>query len=167
VGSPRAELSHVHIVCYLGSVLLAVRPRSKSYARRFAGAEAWTRRAALTSLTLIAFIVSAVVGMVHDATSLHVQCAEHGELIHREAAAAPQLDSSPDALLGAVPVRSVAPAHEHCALASAMRGAHEAARPCLSIVQRLETPQPAAPPVERGATTALLFRTAPKTSPPA
>jgi hypothetical protein len=121
------------------------------------------------ALTALAFVLSGLIGLVHEATTRHVRCAEHGELMHGDPAVAtravikaPGLDST---------VRDAGPAihrHEHCSLTSTTRASRVAVRPPAVV---------AAPVAISDVATATaraivspgdsLYRTAPKTSPPA
>lgn len=119
----------------------------------------------LAALTMLAFVVSSLIGIVHEATTKHVRCAEHGELIHGDATTktgAPALD----------PVARERPpaatrGHEHCSLMSAMRESRVVS-PAPAIVPAPVAIRDLAVGMPRvvSARGADLYRTAPKTSPP-
>lgn len=118
------------------------------------------------ALTALAFALSTLIGLVHEATTRHVQCAEHGEQIHS--------DASP--LARRVPANSLQQqtgatqhGHEHCLLAAAQRTERLApSAPVLaSVATGHATIIAAAPPSEALAPPRHVYRTAPKTSPPA
>lgn len=132
------------------------------------------------ALTALAFVLSSLFGLIHEGTTTHIRCAEHGELIDgRPAVARPSSTSAvsgartanPAALGRSAVVRDLEAialhGQEHCALASAMRESRIAPRP----------PVIAPAPVAIGdlqltvvrvaaAHHRDLYRTAPKTSPP-
>jgi hypothetical protein len=118
------------------------------------------------ALTALVFVASSWFGMVHEATTCHVRCAEHGELVDAPNAG-PRRAADPSAL-----VRDAdAPAlrgHDHCSLASALRASRIAARPpALHAALVAVADVAAAPPSAGTARATHLYRTAPKTSPPA
>jgi len=130
------------------------------------------------ALTALAFVLSSLFGLIHEGTTTHVRCAEHGELIDGgPTVATPSSTVASHARLvhaergrGAAVRELDAIAlhgHEHCTLASAMRESR--------VVPR--TPVVAPAPVAVGALELAvasvavahhraLYRTAPKTSPP-
>jgi hypothetical protein len=132
------------------------------------------------ALTALAFVLSSLFGLIHEGTTTHIRCAEHGELIDGGPAVAGPSGTSavsrvrmanPTALGRSAVVRDLEAialhGHEHCALASAMRESRIIARP----------PVIAPAPVAIGdieltvvrvaaAHHRDLYRTAPKTSPP-
>src|SRR3954471_3740041 len=73
-------------------------------------------RAALTAL---AFVIAGVIGVVHTATTQHVRCAEHGELIHGDAPSAVAVAPSTDSTAHQRPSPATH-GHEHCSLATAL-----------------------------------------------
>jgi len=133
---------------------------------------AWLRgRAALTAL---AFVLSSWFGVLHESTTTHVRCAQHGELMDTraggDAAARNALAVAPGTI--EANVRDVAATttggHEHCALASAIRESRVVpASPALvAALVAVAEPLALAATVEAPRDRAL-YRTAPKTSPPA
>lgn len=110
-------------------------------------------------------MLSSLIGLVHEATTRHVQCAEHGEQIHSEGAptgrAAP--DHSAQSSSGAA-----AHGHEHCLIASATRASRIApSAPTIEPARCATTELTRVATRDAAATTDRLYRTAPKTSPPA
>jgi predicted phage tail protein len=129
---------------------------------------AWDRRVS-AAVAALAFVFASLLGMVHDATTSHVRCAEHGELVDSDrlpatsALAGPARDTIASAQRSARGLGDV-----HCLLASALRQSRIAPRlPTLAaaIVQIAELAT--APPPAAHATSTGLYRIAPKTSPPA
>jgi hypothetical protein len=117
------------------------------------------------ALTALVFVVSSWFGMVHEATTRHVQCAEHGELVDAPSTAAHRQSSRGAAVRDAG--EPAAHGHEHCSLMSATRASRIAARPptlhsALIAISEVAT----APPGGGTARATHLYRTAPKTSPP-
>lgn len=127
------------------------------------------------AVTALVFVVSSLLGMVHEATTRHVRCAEHGELV--DAAARPGEPARRTAAVERATDPSVvrdatAPAardgHEHCSLVSTIRASRIAARPpALQGAPIAISDVATAPPGAVTARATALYRTAPKTSPPA
>lgn len=121
------------------------------------------------ALIAFALVLSSLAGLAHEATTRHVQCAEHGEQIHSDAVAM---------VAGALVAGDGAPAvqhqpataihgHEHCLMASATRESRIAPAPpsigsALVASTALATLVPHVD-VVRGV---RIYLTAPKTSPP-
>jgi hypothetical protein len=130
------------------------------------------RRARTTSrvqaaLTALAFVLASLFGVLHEATTIHVRCTEHGELIHRDATVANTASADRDAVVRDMRVETK-PSHEHCSLTSSTRESRLVPRPpaIVSIPMassRLALIGPRTTPTRGGG----LYRTAPKTSPPA
>ena len=120
--------------------------------------------------TLLVFVLASWIGARHDATTLHVRCAQHGELIDRGAPLAGEARSAasdrargvhhaPDDAVGG---------HAHCTLSSVIRTSRIVPDPLVLV---------AAPVAVVARTVAAVhvavirdrarYRTAPKTSPPA
>jgi hypothetical protein len=126
------------------------------------------------ALTALAFVLSSLIGMVHEATTRHVRCAEHGELVHAAAAttaasATPPTTQAPD--LHSI-VRDFEAAtlhgHEHCLLTSTTRESRIELRAPAVVTDRIAISDAAeAVPRLAAAPHGGLYRTAPKTSPPA
>jgi hypothetical protein len=121
-------------------------------------------RAALTSL---AFLVASLIGMLHEATTVHVRCAAHGELIDGGAVTGPASPPARDALSQSQSQSSVL-GDDHCLLASAMRESR-AVSTSPALVAASITVDDVAMALSAGVQTAAasLYRIAPKTSPPA
>jgi len=121
------------------------------------------------ALAAFAFVFAGLLGMVHDATTSHVRCAAHGELVDSDAGPANTAVASPQRdTLTAAQHAARGLDDEHCLLASAIRESRVAPRAQGAIaaavrVAELATLAPPAVP----ATAASLYRIAPKTSPPA
>jgi hypothetical protein len=132
------------------------------------------------ALTALAFVLSSLFGLIHEGTTTHIRCAEHGELIDGgPAVASPARTGAAHAArmanraalgVGAV-VRDLDAialhGHEHCALASAMRESRVVPRPPVVVpatvaIGDLELTLPRVAAVHHRD----LYRTAPKTSPP-
>jgi hypothetical protein len=120
------------------------------------------------ALTALAFVLASLFGILHEAATAHVRCAEHGELIHRDATVASTDGSAHAQFLDGLRAEAV-PGHEHCSLVSATRESRLVPRPpaiASSPVASAAAPvvtSPRAVPARAGS----LYRTAPKTSPPA
>ncbi len=121
---------------------------------------------ALAALLGIVFVVANLVGFVHEATTAHVRCAEHGELVHGETGRTIDVAShatlAPDG--GATAVRG----HEHCDLASLIRESRCAPQaPVLALGPVTIQTHATAPDTVATLREASVYRIAPKTSPPA
>jgi hypothetical protein len=117
------------------------------------------------ALTAIAFVLASLIGLVHEATTRHVQCAEHGEQIHDASAVAGR--AAPDH--SATPQRdATAHGHEHCLMASATRASRIApSAPAIAARPAAIASIDRAPARGACAPSTCVYRTAPKTSPPA
>ena len=120
------------------------------------------------ALTAFVFMATSLLGVLHEATTSHVRCAAHGELVDSDApaSAATVAPAAHDTLDRAQPL-SRAHGDEHCLLASALRASRIAPRvpaiaAAVAVVDDVVVvaPRPIAAP-------AGLYRIAPKTSPPA
>jgi hypothetical protein len=132
------------------------------------------------AVTALAFVLSSLFGLIHEGTTTHIRCAEHGELIDggpsvaspaNTGAAPAARTANPAALGGGAVVRDLAAiaqhGHEHCTLASAMRQSRVVPRPPMVVpatvaIGDLELTSPRVAAVHHRD----LYRTAPKTSPP-
>ncbi|HET9624362.1 MAG TPA: hypothetical protein VFP84_23480 [Kofleriaceae bacterium] len=121
------------------------------------------------ALTAIAFVVSCVIGMVHEARTRHVRCAEHGELVHVASPSGPaRADSPRHASVRATGGLATLVEHEHCTLLPATRDARPAVRGPALVAHRVAVADlPRATCDLPGLPQPRLYRTAPKTSPPA
>jgi hypothetical protein len=125
------------------------------------------------ALTALAFVLSSLIGMVHEATTRHVRCAEHGELVHAVAtvAASATPATSPADDHDSI-VRDLAATtrhgHEHCLLTSTTRESRiELRSPAIVTDHIAISDATVAVPRLAAGPRAGLYRTAPKTSPPA
>ena len=143
-------------------------PRSRSVLCQELVSPARHPRFTAVSRVLIAMVFGLVVSvnLVHEATTTHIRCAEHGELSHvvsddaTEAAVAPGADS----IVHSRPALELE--HEHCVLGCGAWGGDGQSPPALGVglaEHRLTIAVPRLAAVHRGG----LYRTAPKTSPPA
>ena len=121
------------------------------------------------AVAAFALVFASLLGMVHEATTSHVRCAEHGELVDSDRLPATSALAGPARDTIASAQRSAhASGDVHCLLASALRQSRIAPRPptvAAAIVQIAELAT--APPPAARATSTSLYRIAPKTSPPA
>jgi hypothetical protein len=113
-------------------------------------------------------LLAQVLTAAHEATEMHVRCAEHGELSHvgvLAAAADASRPSRPDAGLDGTSARE-AGGHAHCAFLAARR--RETARPILLVALAPEpAPRPDPHPAPRLAPPARrILLSAPKMAPP-
>jgi hypothetical protein len=118
------------------------------------------------ALAAAMFVVASLLGIVHEATTTHVRCAAHGELVDSAAPVGAVAGPARDAIDRAAPL-SRAHGDEHCLLASALRESRIAPRaPAIAAVavavDDVAVVVPSAVPAPAG-----LYRIAPKTSPPA
>jgi hypothetical protein len=145
------------------------------------------------ALTALAFALSSLFGLIHEGTTTHVRCAEHGELIDGAPVAAPTggalvdharpVTASRGAALRAFERQSrevqddkgarvardvlVTHGHDHCAMASAMRESRAVPRaPAVAAAPVGIGQLDIAAPLLAVALHGELYRTAPKTSPP-
>lgn len=124
-----------------------------------------TRRPHGAVLLAASFLLAQLVGLVHQSTEQHSVCPEHGELIHGRTVAGAW--SGTDAEARRVPQ---APREDHdiCELAIAGHERTAPPDPPVAIDTAPERGREAAPPPGRPAGAPFaLYRTAPKTSPPA
>lgn len=144
----------------------------------------------VAALSLFAFVMGNLGALVHEATTTHVRCPEHGELVHGGAPAdetdAEQASASLSARLQALVSASQGPAEPADpraggALPRSTSHEHDHCYICCASRERLAGVSVARPdpdaPVPAHAALALatgnqpagrtLYRTAPKTSPPA
>jgi hypothetical protein len=118
------------------------------------------------ALTALAFVLASLLGVVHEATTIHVRCAEHGELIHRDATLATTASADRDAVVRDLRAETK-PSHEHCSLTSSTRDSRLVPRPPAIASAPVAISRFAiAGPLVAVARAGALYRTAPKTSPP-
>ena len=118
-------------------------------------------QAALTALT---FVVAGVFSLVHEATTAHVRCGEHGELTHVD----PGVHTT--ATHGETPVAEGQPpasthAHEHCMFQGAAHSVPPQPAPAITAIP-VATDHLAIADLPAVAARDALYRIAPKTSPP-
>jgi hypothetical protein len=129
-----------------------------------------TRRSrALAALVGVAFVLSSLIGLVHEATTSHIRCAEHGELIHGEpGAVSTSVAMSHATLERGLGTDGHARGHEHCQLTFSTHESRCAPRPPVVVAAPAVVGELAAAPLRTLVVRpASLYRTAPKTSPPA
>jgi len=121
---------------------------------------------ARAALTALAFALASLLGVIHEATTRHVVCAAHGELIHADAPAKVAKATPQDVVTARAPTTTHG--DDHCALAQALRQSRVAPRvPVLAAVVASVDDVVALAPRPAASVTSALYRTAPKTSPPA
>jgi hypothetical protein len=119
------------------------------------------------ALTALVFVLASWIGMVHEATTKHVRCAEHGELMDAATAPARSAPSSAERVVRDAPGTTTR-GHEHCSLTLTMRDARVDLRPpAIATAPIAIADLAAAAPRDVAAPGDSLYRTAPKTSPPA
>lgn len=123
------------------------------------------------ALTALAFVLASLFGIVHESTTRHVLCAQHGELVDSGVAGSraerPERVEPRTSAMRAGAGFGFA-AHEHCVLASVSRAARVLCAAPALVAAPVAATRPvvaALPPV--AARDRALYRTAPKTSPPA
>jgi hypothetical protein len=118
------------------------------------------------ALIALAFVLSSLAGVVHQSTTRHVQCAEHGDQIH-SGAAATEAAPARDASVGDQRTTAIH-GHEHCLIASVLRASRIApSTPAIADAPVATGDQALAAPRVASAHRDHVYRTAPKTSPPA
>jgi hypothetical protein len=126
---------------------------------------------ASAAVVALVFVLTGVLGMAHEATTAHVRCAAHGELVDSDGLAAVVVGPARGTLAGTLasaPPLARGHGDEHCLLASAVRASRIAPRPPTLIAAIATVDERATPPPARAVPRAAgLYRIAPKTSPPA
>jgi len=120
------------------------------------------------ALTAAAFVLTSLLGVIHEAATRHVVCAAHGELMHADMPTTRVAEVLQHGSVARDLPASESHGHEHCALASALRQSRIAPRASV-IAAPVATTHPVTTtlaPTARAVRIAL-YRTAPKTSPPA
>lgn len=124
-------------------------------------------------LATLTMALSGAADLYHQATTRHTRCAEHGELVHRDghgdavADAGRGREAPGERALRDRPASGPADPHEHCPFPSAAPASVIAAR---RAVAPAVAPMQAIAAVRREPPTLVgrhLYRSAPKTSPPA
>lgn len=123
-------------------------------------------------LTAALFVLASWLGALHEATTSHVRCATHGELVDSDGPLVPSaVADAGEAQAAMADALPSARAHgdDHCLLAAAARTSRIAPRAAMLAVApaALAAGAPAAAPCVAPALTVLGYRIAPKTSPPA
>jgi hypothetical protein len=165
-------------VCYVHKVLPALVHRTLSRHHRRPATPSQMRVCAgrgsrvLAALAALAFVLSSWFGLVHESTTTHVRCAQHGEVI--DSAVSIARINTPDAPRDPAGAQvdeggaSWRGGHEHCALASAMRESRITPPPPVVTAALAVTAHTVSIAADRVITRDRgLYRTAPKTSPPA
>jgi len=161
--NPGVKLSNL---CYLIGTLPASPDRTSAWRRSALGAVRPASRLQ-AALTALAFVLASLFGILHEAATAHARCAEHGELIHRDATVASTEGPTNAATLGELRTEAI-PGHEHCSLTSATRESRLVPRPpAIAPAPVASSAVVAATPRAVPARGGALYRTAPKTSPPA
>lgn len=115
------------------------------------------------ALTAMAFVIAGVFSLVHEATTAHVRCAEHGEVTDVD----PGVHAA--AAQGETPVAEGQPqsehGHEHCLQQCAVHAAAAQPAPAITAIA-VVTDHVAIAELPAVAARDALYRTAPKTSPP-
>jgi hypothetical protein len=129
-------------------------------------------RRVVAVVTTIAFVVAGLLGMAHESTTRHVRCAEHGELVDAHGytgdAHAPSVATTERGPgIHELPGAPIADHHEHCTLTCVSRAASVHVKYFALAAVTLATRAVATPPVARVDRPIGVYRTAPKTSPPA
>jgi len=129
-----------------------------------APARTWRVQAAATAAL---FVLAGMMSLAHQATTHHVRCAEHGELIDAaEEAAGVSILAGDQAVAHELPAAK-AHGHDHCLLACAARESTVVPlAPALAPTPHADAIVAVAPPIA-AVPGGVLYRTAPKTSPPA
>src|SRR6185436_8248744 len=88
---------------------------------------------ASAALAALVFVLTGVLGMAHEATTSHVRCAAHGELVDSEGVSAvvvgPARGTIASSTIANAPLLARGHGDEHCLLASAVRASRIAPRP--------------------------------------
>lgn len=125
---------------------------------------------ASAALAALVFVLTGLLGMVHEATTAHVRCAAHGELVDSDGPVAAVVGPACETIastIASAPLLAHGHGDEHCLLASAVRASRIAPRPPILIAAIAVIDARVTPPPERAAPRAAgLYRIAPKTSPP-
>jgi len=147
-------------------------PHDRTCTRRIGVRHTLSSRVQAT-LTVLVLVLSSMAGVLHDATTTHVRCAQHGELVDRRTDLAELGVPTVHAIQSEIHALPAAPAagsegHEHCALASAIRESRLAPYPPALVAAPVTVSEIAlaARPSEVARARGL-YHTAPKTSPPA
>ncbi|HEX7836231.1 MAG TPA: hypothetical protein VF469_02145 [Kofleriaceae bacterium] len=118
------------------------------------------------ALAAAVFIVANLLGVLHEATTSHVRCAAHGELVDSDGPVGAVAGPARDTILHTQP-RTHGHGDEHCLLAQVWRSSRIAPRAlalaaAVVAIDDARVVVPGAVPAPES-----LYRIAPKTSPPA
>jgi hypothetical protein len=123
------------------------------------------------ALAAVLLVLANLLGALHDASTAHVRCAAHGELVDSDgplAIAASAATPADHAALTAAPGSARGHGDVHCLLAAALHASRIAPRPPVLAAAAVTAVESAVPPPGLGAAPGVhLLRIAPKTSPPA
>jgi len=121
-------------------------------------------RAHVAAFAVALFVLGQLVGLVHEARTRHVTCAEHGEQLEAATLASAPDTCDHDHLIG---VDTKGGDHEDCAIARALHQSTQT--PHVPVTPRLVAlvTETAEPIVAAHVRATALYLIAPKTSPPA
>ena len=125
------------------------------------GADVIGRKSTSAAFAIAVLLLATVAASAHRAEVQHVRCG-HGELVHATVGAKHSTDAS---RLIAVESSSEA-GDDHCVLATGVRGDSQLSAPTVAVHQQV-TEHAIVIPIPRVVVLTTLYRTAPKTSPPA
>jgi hypothetical protein len=122
---------------------------------------------------MLALLATHLAAFVHETTTRHARCAEHGEVLHAASAPtasfppAPQRDAAAERVVTSAD-SSDGPHHDHCQVAFAL-GQSIIMPPHFSSVARAtrSLQHSLGSPGATGTLVTVIYRAAPKTSPPA
>jgi hypothetical protein len=129
----------------------------------------------LAVVALLALVVGNLTAFWHEATVLHMVCAEHGEQIHVAAAdpsvtatdVAERMVGAADASLHRTAVgRDAESGHEHCSLCPGTRDGAAPARTIIASATLVARPALLSAPADAPAPAIAVHRLAPKHGPP-
>jgi hypothetical protein len=122
------------------------------------------------ALAAVLLVLANLLGALHDASTSHVRCAAHGELVDSDgplAIAASAATTADHAELTAAPGSARGHGDAHCLLAAALHASRIASRPPALAAAAVALESAVPPPALAAAPGVHLLRIAPKTSPPA
>ena len=123
---------------------------------------------ASAALAALVFAFASLLGVVHEATTAHVRCAAHGELVDSDGVVRATASGPASATLASALPSARGHGDEHCLLASALRESRIAPRsPAIAVAIVRLADLAMTPPGQGPARAATVYRIAPKTSPPA
>jgi hypothetical protein len=119
---------------------------------------------------MLAFVVAGLLGMAHESTTRHVRCAEHGELVDAHGDGADTFATTTAQHRPGIHETPASPTedhHEHCTLTCVSRAASVHVKQFALASITLTTRDAVAPVLDTVDRKLGVYRTAPKTSPPA